>query len=331
MGYDTKADIFSAGIILCAMLTGVCPFYSTNREEVLRKNKEGNVSVTGVHWDSVSRQAKDLVQKMVAKDPRARCTAREALRHPWFAIGRTRLNRLNNAQKNMLKYQDESRFNVSRIKPEFSVITCTPVFCSRFLGKGSPLLIPKSIDKKVLKKQITLQRQNSKEERKHGVVIRSINERYSKPPHIKRELNDSEDFDENDIDERPAKAEETWKGRVRSFVPRNFEHRELPRTPGFTAKKSLTYLKLAATPVPVRRDINGNGRLHNYLQTIAGASRNLGLNRTANPFSNGPDEELHLEEQGYKNVNTATTEGNAVGSTPRFTTKRLWIGKAAGK
>ncbi len=35
-------------------------------------------------WDSVSAEAKDMVSKLLIKDPTKRLTAAEALHHPWF-------------------------------------------------------------------------------------------------------------------------------------------------------------------------------------------------------------------------------------------------------
>ena len=153
IGYGTKADIFSAGIILCVMygrgvkfasLTGVSPFHGKSYQDVLMKNKDGTVSVTQSHWNFVSPDAKDLVLKMVAKNPQDRVTARQALEHRWFTLEHTSTCILSNAQDNMRKYhnkQNENRFNVGKIKPEFSMVTCTPLLNSRFAGQDSPLIL----------------------------------------------------------------------------------------------------------------------------------------------------------------------------------------------
>ena len=127
------------------MLTGVIPFHGKNVQETLSNNKKGIIDYTESCWESVSSEAKDLVVKMVAIDPNERCTATEALSHKWFSLDHTNSALLSNAQINMKKYNKdcENRFNVSRIKPEFSMITCTPLLNSRFSGKDSPLIIPK--------------------------------------------------------------------------------------------------------------------------------------------------------------------------------------------
>ena len=148
LGYDTKADIFSAGIILAIILTGVSPFHGKTYQEVILRNKEGSVPITGSHWNCISEEAKDLVSKMVAKDPKNRLAASEVLRHPWFTMKHTKLVMLTNAQENIKKYQNANRFNLSKIKPEFSMVTCTPLLNSRFSGKDSLLIFPKMIHMK---------------------------------------------------------------------------------------------------------------------------------------------------------------------------------------
>lgn len=48
------------------------------------KNKRGEVQYPPKYWDKISGDAKDLVGKMLNKDPRQRINAKEALQHPWF-------------------------------------------------------------------------------------------------------------------------------------------------------------------------------------------------------------------------------------------------------
>jgi serine/threonine protein kinase len=91
----------------------------------------------------VSPEAKDLVMKMVAKDPKNRVTASQALEHSWFKMDHNETCILSNAQENMKKYHNklnENRFNVGKIKPEFSMVTCTPLLNSRYSGRDSPLV-----------------------------------------------------------------------------------------------------------------------------------------------------------------------------------------------
>lgn len=106
----------------------------------MTKNKEGNVVLNDQNWKCISAEARDLVSKMVVKDPANRITAKDALMHPWFNIDHSGSCALSNAQENMKKYNDKNRFNMEKMKPEFSMVMCTPLLNSRFAGaQNSPL------------------------------------------------------------------------------------------------------------------------------------------------------------------------------------------------
>ena len=53
-GYDTKADIFSIGMITYILLTGVSPFAAENCTELLAKNKECVISYPTTYWKNIS-------------------------------------------------------------------------------------------------------------------------------------------------------------------------------------------------------------------------------------------------------------------------------------
>jgi serine/threonine protein kinase len=115
-------------------LTGTSPFYGRNYHEVLRKNKEGVVKFDDKHWEPLSPQARDLVSKLVAINPAERLTAQQALAHPWFNMDHSEAAVLSTAQENMAKYNAANRFNLEKIKPEFSMLSCTPLLN----GRASP-------------------------------------------------------------------------------------------------------------------------------------------------------------------------------------------------
>lgn len=80
-GYTTKADVFSAGVVLYTLLTGVPVFRSEKGDynELIKLNKECNVSFKEKAWSKVSENARELVQLMLEKDPAKRITCEEAL------------------------------------------------------------------------------------------------------------------------------------------------------------------------------------------------------------------------------------------------------------
>lgn len=82
--YDEKCDIWSIGIILYMLLSGMPPFDGRTDMEIIENVKKGQYSVEGGVWDDVSDAAKDLVCKMLTFDPKKRLSAKQALEHPWF-------------------------------------------------------------------------------------------------------------------------------------------------------------------------------------------------------------------------------------------------------
>ena len=108
-------------------LTGTPPFQGRNVKEVIAKNKECKISFAEQHWNNVTAEGKDLVARMLAKDPAERISAQEALAHTWFTLEHTSTSYLFTALENMKKHRNENRFNVELIKPEFSMITCCPL------------------------------------------------------------------------------------------------------------------------------------------------------------------------------------------------------------
>ena len=83
-GYNHQCDIFSAGVIFYAILTGRALFEGTDAQTLLTNNKECNFKIHPKHWNIISEEARDLVMKMLKDDKNSRITAKEALQHPWF-------------------------------------------------------------------------------------------------------------------------------------------------------------------------------------------------------------------------------------------------------
>lgn len=313
-GYGTKADIFSAGAILCVMLTGVSLFHGKTCEEVILKNTEGNISVYSGYWDPVSDNAKDLVLRMIAKNPETRCTASEALQHPWFSLESTNLTSLSNAQDNMKRYQNDYRFDVGRIKPEeFNIITCTPLLCSRGNIKNSPLLIPDNIKRKAKGTNLPTISQRNVEEKKDNV--RDITG-MSKVKTQENPLETSENFSEDEINEGRDIDEKTTRivEKIRSFAPRSFIGRCLPRTPGFSAKGSITYLKKTTTLLTNMRDAKNKETSSSYLQKLAALRKDVSL-KTCSILAN-KNQECN-DEQINKASITSTKASKRFGDTPK--------------
>ncbi|KAE8680619.1 Calcium-dependent protein kinase 2 [Hibiscus syriacus] len=84
--YGPEADVWSAGVVIYILLSGVPPFWGDSEQEIFDEILKSELDFTSDPWPSISASAKDLVSKMLAKDPKKRITAYEVLCHRWIQV-----------------------------------------------------------------------------------------------------------------------------------------------------------------------------------------------------------------------------------------------------
>ncbi|XP_057812528.1 serine/threonine-protein kinase PEPKR2 [Salvia miltiorrhiza] len=84
--YSEKVDIWSAGVLLHALLVGVLPFQGDSLETVFEAIKKEKLDFIGGSWESVSKPARDLLSRMLTRSTSTRFTANEVLKHPWISF-----------------------------------------------------------------------------------------------------------------------------------------------------------------------------------------------------------------------------------------------------
>ena len=90
--YGVEVDVWSCGVLLYVLIAGSFPWHSQAGQEgvggvdemdscILEARYDFNASV----WRQVSAECKDLIMKMLVKEPWKRLSAAKALKHAWFA------------------------------------------------------------------------------------------------------------------------------------------------------------------------------------------------------------------------------------------------------
>ncbi|XP_065565645.1 calcium/calmodulin-dependent protein kinase type II alpha chain-like [Artemia franciscana] len=83
--YGNAVDIWASGVILYILLVGYPPFYNENQQKLNNQIKAGVYNYPSPEWDTITPEAKNLINKMLTLNPTKRITAEEALKHPWIS------------------------------------------------------------------------------------------------------------------------------------------------------------------------------------------------------------------------------------------------------
>jgi calcium-dependent protein kinase len=84
--YSFEADIWSLGVIMFILLSGEYPFYSSNINEVFNLIKNGEYVFKKNKWFKTSREAQDLITKILNPNPKERPSVETCLNHDWFRL-----------------------------------------------------------------------------------------------------------------------------------------------------------------------------------------------------------------------------------------------------
>ena len=97
MGF--KADIWSAGVVLYAMLCGTVPFKASNMKELHKMIIKGKYNLK----EEITDDAKSLMRSMLETDPKKRITIQKILAHPWLQLPEDPCEIFNQEEKDIVK------------------------------------------------------------------------------------------------------------------------------------------------------------------------------------------------------------------------------------
>ena len=106
----------SLGCLLYVMLSGLMPFWGSDMKDVLSKTRCAAYTMDASEWDAVSKEAKNLVDRLLTVDVEKRATADDVFNHPWMAAdARVRKVHLPHFCANRRRYSMRRKFKAAVI------------------------------------------------------------------------------------------------------------------------------------------------------------------------------------------------------------------------
>ncbi|XP_063920133.1 calcium/calmodulin-dependent protein kinase type II alpha chain isoform X6 [Zophobas morio] len=164
--YGKPVDIWACGVILYILLVGYPPFWDEDQHRLYAQIKAGAYDYPSPEWDTVTPEAKNLINQMLTVNPGKRITASEALKHPWICQ-RERVASVVHRQETVdcLK-----KFNARR-KLKGAILT-TMLATRNFSSKCRSIIVKKGDGSQVKEStdsSTTLEDDDIKEDKKGGV------------------------------------------------------------------------------------------------------------------------------------------------------------------
>uniref|UniRef100_A0A8C0GQA4 calcium/calmodulin-dependent protein kinase n=1 Tax=Chelonoidis abingdonii TaxID=106734 RepID=A0A8C0GQA4_CHEAB len=111
--------VSSLGVILYILLVGYPPFWDEDQHKLYQQIKAGAYDFPSPEWDTVTPEAKNLINQMLTINPAKRITADQALKHPWVCQRSTVASMMHRQEtvECLRKFNARRKLKVSRCSP----------------------------------------------------------------------------------------------------------------------------------------------------------------------------------------------------------------------
>ncbi|XDV46789.1 hypothetical protein PO909_016626 [Leuciscus waleckii] len=109
---STATDMWSIGVLVYVMLTGISPFLGDDKQETFLNISQINVSYTEEEFETLDESAIGFIKSLLIKEPESRATAEDCLKHQWLQL---------NEQD--LKEEEEELFVMASFTPDPKAIS----------------------------------------------------------------------------------------------------------------------------------------------------------------------------------------------------------------
>ncbi|MCR9067057.1 MAG: protein kinase [Cytophagales bacterium] len=116
--YSTKADLWSVGIILYEITTGQTPFAARSLQELTWKLRTQPITFPqSAH--RLSRECKDLISRLLRKNPHQRISWEDFFNHPWFGAPITLPQEMQQYVFEFIRKMPETKILCRSLDPAF--------------------------------------------------------------------------------------------------------------------------------------------------------------------------------------------------------------------